>query len=403
MRKNDSVLDNYQIGKVNCIPELGIANFSIDAGSTETRTHMWTDNPKGGTVHGISAGYSVLKQDISGTRSQSDSLYDNLEICIEDLTVNKETKVFDKINIVKGGLLEDLRLPVARTSSNTSKGLQETTYVNAIANIALRVYMAALTTGSYYQNIEARVTLALPQEDITSTKRQEEIKAKLAGEYMVTMPRCPFAVAITIKNSQIVLIDEAQAVLGFWRINNKEKAKDYNSVLIIDAGGRSVDLSIMLNGRVLARGSLTGKFGGQKFIDLITEKYINETGNEMPTRDMVLDALDTGLLQDGNSTINIADFIEKSKAEIASNIENDVTALLDLNELRMKQLNLVLCAGRMMGTSENAESSVQSLTAYTTQYVISISPNTDVGKIDDEFALVKGLSLARAAYNARKK
>lgn len=401
MKRNDDFLTNYGIGGVKNIMGYITPNVSIDAGSSETRTHVWEGNPVSGDVYGISSGYSVVTQDISGVRSQTDTLYDNLEIVLTDETVGKTDKIFETIRIVKGGLFEDLRLPVARTTSNVGKGLQETTFVNAIANIGIRAYILAHKNKIAAECVEPRITLALPQEDITSAKRQEEAKKKLAGRYIFSLPRCNYTVKIVIKENEILLIDEAQAAMGYWRFSTKADMAKYQGVMMIDAGGRSVDLSIMLKGRVLAKGSATCKFGGQKFIDLVINAYVNGSGNDMPTRDMVLDALDTGLLQDGNANIDITEYIETAKKEIAANIGNDISGLLDVNELRMNQLNLVLCAGRLMRDSKNATSSVPPLTNYIDAYVKGISPNTEVGVIDEEFALVRGLSLARAAFDKK--
>ena len=401
MKENDNILKNYTAKEIAVGSSLGYVNVSIDAGSSETRSHVWNDNPKSGSIFGISSGYSIVTSDISSLQTQSDSLYDNMEIQLEDVTPGKVNKVFENITIVKGGMLEDLRQPVAKTSSNVGKALQDTTYINAIANIGIRLYMAAYTVGMYQPSYRCDLTLALPNEDVASIKRQEEVKDKLAGEYLFTMPRCKFSINIKITKEGILLVDEAKAALGSWRAANKDKT-NYDNVLIIDAGGRSVDYSIMFKGRALTRGSLTGKFGGQKFVDIIMEKYVNETGGDMPTRDMILEALDSGLLQDGNSSINICEFIGKAKEEIATSIGNDVSSLLDTNDLRINQLNLVLCAGRLMRETVCPDgSTVDSLAYNIEKFVKRSSPNTHVGILEDEFALVRGLSLARYAFNAK--
>lgn len=376
-------------------------NISVDAGSSETRTHIWNGNPKNGTVYAIDSAYSVITDDISGVQSQSDTLYDNMDIIMYDVTDNKQSKVFNEIHIVKGGLYEDLRRPAERTSSNEGKGLQDTTYINTIANIGLRLYCKALTDGVLTDTCAAKVTLALPQEDIVSTKRQDDVKERLTGVYVFELPRCGFRVMLYIDVQDILLFDEAQAVLGFWRIENKEVSAKYQNVMVVDAGGRSVDLSIMLKGRVIARGSYTCKFGGQKFIDEVIDKYINDTGKDMPTKQMVNDALDTGLLQDGNDSIDITKYISTAKSEICSDIMSSISALLDRNDIRMNQLNLVLCTGRLMKNTDNGSTGVEHLSSYINDAVKKISPNTDVGLVEDEHALVKGLSFARMAYDKK--
>lgn len=398
---NDEYLKVFETHEVKQRNDVSRIQISIDAGSSETRTHKWSGNPKSGSVHVASSGYSIVNQDISQVVSQSPMLYDNLEIKMQDITDNKEFKVFEDLTIVKGGLVEDLRLPVAKTSSNTGKGYQDTTFINTIANIAIRAYMMAVNGSMLSKSVVVEPTLALPQEDIISSKRQDEIKTKLAGLYHVEFPRLKYALEIAIDYDKILLFDEAQAALGYWKIDNKIDTSKYTGVLIIDAGGRSVDLSLMLKGRVISKGSYTCKFGGQKFVDIIIDKYINETGRDMPTRDMVLDALDTGLLQSGNSEIDITRFIDSAKEEIVKSIMSDIDMLLDTNDIRMAQLNLVVCTGRLMGVSKNNENEVPSMATYIEREVMKVSPDTMVGRIAYEHALVVGLSLARFAFDRK--
>lgn len=403
MKENDNVLKNY--GKVDLAvsEKIGLLNLSVDAGSSETRTHLWTDNPKSGSIFGISSDFAIVNNDISNIIAQTDNLYDNMEIVLEDVTDGKENKVFNKVTIVKGGLLCDLRLPSTKTSSNIGKSLQDTTYINTVANIGLRMYMHSHNIGSYNQAYKVDLTLGLPNEDVISTKRQDDTKDKLYGNYVFSLPRFNFSINIEIPREGILLVDEAKAALGSWRVASKDK-NEYENVLIIDAGGRSVDYSIMFKGRTLTRGSMTGKFGGQKFVDIIMEKYVNDTGNDMPTKDMIIEALDSGLLQDGNSHIEISEFISKAKDEIAVSIINDLSSLMDSNDLRVAQLNLVLCAGRLMReTVLKNETKVKSLAYNIASHINKISPNTHVAKLEDEFALVKGLSMARFAFNSKNK
>lgn len=403
MKENDVVLSNYGKANMTLLESVAYVNVSVDAGSSETRTHLWNDNPKSGGIHGISSEYAIVSGDISNTISQTDSLYDNMEIILEDVTEGKENKVFNNITIVKGGLFDDMRLTSAKTSSNIGKSLQDTTYINTIANIGLRFYMNSYSTGRYNQKYKVNLTLALPNEDVISNKRQDETKDRLYGDYVFSLPRYNFTINIEVPREGILLVDEAKAALGSWRVTSKDKT-NYENVLIIDAGGRSVDYSIMFKGRSLARGSATGKYGGQKFVDTIMEKYVNETGNDMPTRDMILDALNSGLLQDGNSHIEISEFISKAKDEIASTIINEVSSLLDNNELRIQQLNLVLCAGRLMReTIVDNSVKVKSLAYNIESQIKRRSPNTHVAMLSDEFALVKGLSMARYAFDSKNK
>lgn len=398
---DNTFFKNFETKEVTQKDGVSRVQISVDAGSSETRTHTWSGNPRSGVVQALDSSYSVVNEDISQLNSQSTSLYDNLEIKLSDITDNKEFKVFDSLTIVKGGLLEDLRLPIAKTSSNTGKGYQDTTYINTIANIAIRAYMMAVNGSMMSKCMVAELSLALPQEDVISSKRQDEIKSRMNGLYSVEFPRLNYKIEIAIDYDKIFLFDEAQAALGYWKVYNKVDTSQYSGVLIIDAGGRSVDLSLMLKGRVISKGSHTCKFGGQKFIDIIIDKYVNETGNDMPTREMVLDSLDTGLLQNGNSDIDITRFIDSAKEEIVKSIMSDIGMLLDVNDVRMSQLNLVVCAGRLMGESKNAEHSVPSMSTYIEREVMRVSPNTMVGQIDYDHALVLGLSLARFAFDRK--
>jgi hypothetical protein len=49
------------------------------------------------------------------------------------------------------------------------------------------------------------------------------------------------------------------------------------------------------------------------------------------------------------------------------------------------------------------ETKVKSLAYNIASHINKISPNTHVAKLEDEFALVKGLSMARFAFNSKNK
>lgn len=379
--------------------------ISIDAGSSRTRTHIWElGKPTTGTTVGIDSGYElVTKGEMDIIPSPSDTLYDNLEIVLTCKDEDKAEPFNSEVRIVKGSLLDSVGGLSIKASGVEGKGSQDALYINTIANIGIRIYALANSVGKTPHVVKPQVTLALPHSDIDSTMKQDRVKARLAGTYTFELPRMDYKVDIEINKETIELMDEAEVSVGYWCFNTKTKPEKDEGIILLDAGGRSVDFALIMNGIINSKASGTGEFGGQKFVERIGAVYSNATGQDIPDVNRIYGALDTGLMRDGGAKIDISEHIMNAKKEIAKSVQELLNKQLRNAGIGLRNISTILCNGRLMKETKtiDGEVSVPSLATYISAYVATVSPNTKVGLIDDEYTLVKGLSLRRHVMNTR--
>lgn len=389
----------YNVKKQRVNMQEGATNIymSVDNGSTETRTFVYNPQTAQGNVVAIDSAYGIVETDISHCASKSDNLYDNMEIFIADKTETKEDRVIYQLTIAKGGLLRDNNIPIEKAASNEGKATQDTTFVNILSNIGLRAYETACKLGKSSKMISVDLAITLPTEDLKNVNRMNKFKSKVAGVYDFKLPRFNFEITILIKPDNITLYDEAQAVLDYWAMNNQELYSSMKKVIVIDGGGRSIDYSLLDNGRIINKGSLTGAYGGTKFEQLILEDFVATHDTNEPSIDMVHEALDTGVLKKGNSEFDLTPSIKKAKSAIARTIMRDINRILDANEIKGDDINLLLTSGRLFGESigVSKEKSVPSLSKVVEKLYKEKSDSIKVDRIREEFAIVKGLAYYR--------
>ena len=398
--KELQVIHDVYLTEGLAVREIGKTMLSMDVGSTGTRTLRFDKNMRLGQVVAVESNYAKidLDDDISYLTSKSKSLYDNMEIIIEDITSNKSVeKMFDKIKVVKGGIMRELNAPVIRATSNTGKVEQESTYVNILSNIGIRALMDASNEGKKYNRIIVDLTLSLPTEDTRSRKRLESFRGKLSGEYVVEFPRLNYKVVIEIRDENIFIEDESQAALRYWATYNEQSVENLERVIIIDGGGRSFDFGFLEKGRLNSKGCKTLPFGGNRFETYIKDHYVENNDVTEPTSTMIKEALDTGLLQDGNNVIKISDSIKYAKRKIAGDIMAGLNDLFDGVDVNPRMINLVICTGRCFNITGDRSNgtAVASLYKFIEAAYKKVSPNTDFDRLREEYPIVKGLVFFR--------
>lgn len=371
---------------------------SIDCGSTETRSSVFSREnlPSTHNVIAVESGYSKVEDDVSNVRSNSGCLGDNLDMVLRDLTKYKGDKVFEEIHILKGSLMRNTNLPVEKISSNQSKAGQEQTYVNVLSNIAIRLFESVSKSDKLYKRYVVDLTVALPTRDTQSEKRLQKFKKALAGEYSVEFVRDNLTVYFSLSESDIYTEDESQAAMRYWVVvNSNDEEKGYNRVLIIDGGGSTVDFSLLENGVINPRGSKTVAFGGTNFINNVIDSYVKTNDDDRPANKMIIESLDTGLMQNGNDFIDITESIKKAKIVNAKSIMNSINELLDVTELKPTQINAIIACGGLFKETANPQNKVRSLYKFIQKMYAKNSPNTLFSRVTEEFSIVYGLAYYR--------
>lgn len=373
---------------------------TLDLGSTESRSLVFDrelSNPDNELA--VPADFAYLTQEIDWVKSKSKTLYDNLEIDLTDVTSSvikkPEDKMFEDIRIIKGGLLEELNYPIERAASNTGKVDQQSTFVNAIANVGLRAFIEQCNLGLKFNKVKADLTVALPPEDTQSTARIQKFKNRLQGEYVFKLPRLNFTCTIEVKKEKIYFEDESKAAMRYWAATTDLDVEQYRNVLVIDGGGRSFDIAFLKNGILVTSGSKTLTFGGKKMEQFAFQHFVQNGDRSAPNMEMVRESFQTGQIQDGNAMLSMVESIHYSKNEISKMVMAGLNELFDFNDVRPNQINLILTAGGCFRESGEGEFVVPSLTDYIEARYQKVSPNTLFYQIEEDYPILLGLALFR--------
>ena len=330
--------------------EGGELQVGMDLGSTYTRLRRFSDEEGDYTECKEINSDIIMVTDIDNIKSKSNSIYHNLEFIIEDITKDhvKREKVFERAHFVKGDLAFGRNSGILKRPSKVFKTRLEATYLNIITVLALEVLTSNSSNNSIYGAGDlSDVTLAvtLPPEEFKATKNIEDFKSKLSGLYEVQLPRLDFKCYINIEPDNIYCEKESNAVQ--YSLASEDESLLEKTSIVIDGGGKSVDISVMLEGQILDEFSSTCQYGGEKLISEINNKYVSSTGRSSVPSIQIERALEEGRLIRGGRVTDITDLIREAKDSMALDIMNDILATLDRAGINLDDVEELTFHGRL--------------------------------------------------------
>lgn len=373
-------------------------HIAIDLGSTQTRTLNFDLDFNEGDVVAIDSAYSEVVHGIQHISSPDDKIFSNLEAILCDKTFNrKKDGAFEKIHIVKGPLFEVLNQMSKATTSDASKINQETTYVNAVFNIALQILLTSLAEGQLPYNTRVDATFALPPEDTVVPIRMKSFKEKMAGTYEVEFPRIGFTVQFTLDESNIYITAEPNAVALTYGAESDHEADVHEVIGFIDVGGRSTGNSFVAGGRLLEDGCYAEPHGGEFVCENIAKNIANRINCNMPRIDKVKKSLSRGILVMGSKHISIAQDIDAAKDVMAGVILTGFTKAITANHLQAQEISRVVCTGRTFGESVNDGAVVSSSLMHKVAALFANRSNfTEFELFESNNPIVRGLMYYRS-------
>lgn len=388
-----------------------IQYIGMDCGSTATRALRFSlTDVNSSELHTLSAEYGTVNTDLSYLKT-SNTLYDNLEFIINDVTSGKQNPRFLNAHIIKGGLQKKLNISDERMTGSQTKAGADITYVNIITNCVLKALIKMSDSMTRYSKVLADLTVALRTEDTKSTSRVAAFKEELAGMYTVEMPRIkdlsgqPFKVLICFSGDAIYVEDEATAATRYWCTINHKSLNNYKRVIGIDGGGSTFGYSYLEDGELIKSGSRTDVFGGTQLEQDIAEQIDAELGCGEPSLLEIREALATAQRQDGNGFTPIVDQIKECKKTFAKRVISGLSNLLARNTLKTTQINLIVCSGGCFSESidpQTKEVVVPSLKEYIEKIWKKTSPNTEFSVIQEKNPIVYGLQFYRLYLESMK-
>ena len=355
-------------------------NLGIDSGSTYTRFCQFDDEEQViESMHQINSDMALVPN-IDHVVSATKSLYSKLEFYIEDITTpsQKPYKVFEKEHLVKGDLM--LGRSVIERSSRISKTKNKATYLNILVAITLEILENLKKTGKLSSCYHVNLAITMPPKDFKSKMTLPDFKRNLAGHYTVTMPRIGLKTNIKVTEN-IYFENEPTAII--YSIANNEPDDIERSILdetaiIVDGGGGTTDKAVVIEGRLVDSQAETGEFGGKMLLDTIARIYQSETGRSKPNLATIDQSLATGVLIRGNTPIDIFNYINTAKTEVAQNIFNDLNNTCDNMHMSMDDIEKVILHGRLFKPTVTADGRVSSIANILNDMLKNIAPNINV-------------------------
>ncbi len=372
-----------------------VLNLAIDSGSTYTRFAQFdNDELEISTVHEINS--DVLEvNDISTLKSASKALYSNLEFIVRDITDpnEKPDKAFSEAHFVKGDLL--VGMPGARVERNSkvSKVDTMTTYYNILSAITLDVLEMVNNGVPLKSCYRINLAMTLPPRDLKSRIKVETLKNRLHGHYIVSMPRLGIKINILIEKN-IWLENEPTSIIyavAGTEDDNVERSIMDKTAIVVDGGGGTTDMAVIIAGQLVDAQADTNEFGGKLLLDNIARIYQAETGRSKPETSAIEAALENGILIRGNSNLDIYNYVDEAKEQLSQAIYNSINDLCDVMQKSLDDIEEIILHGRLFTETKTEDGRVSSIAEKLNQKLKSIAPDIKVSVLKGDTYVCEGV------------
>lgn len=374
------------------VAEPSSLSLGIDSGSTYTRFCTYdSEELEIGDMHQINSDISIVPN-IDHVISASKSLYSKLEFIIEDITNphDKLDKIFEKEHLVKGDL--SIGRSVLERSSRISKTENKATYLNILVAITLEILERVKNTKKLSSCYHVSLAITMPPKDFKAQKTLQLFKQHLQGHYRVSMPR--IGVKTNIKITDDIFFENEPTAIIYTLANNEPEDIDRSildeTAILVDGGGGTTDKAIVIEGKLIDSQAETGEFGGKMLLDNIARIYQSETGRSKPNLSTIEASLDNGILIRGNTSIDIFDYINSAKEEVAQNIYNSLNNTCDNMHMSMDDIEKVILHGRLFKSTVTADGRESSVATILNKMLKNIAPNINVVVISGDNYVCEG-------------
>ena len=283
---------------------------------------------------------------------------------------------------------------------------QRINYVSAILN-------AAVSRIKYSLPEEVDLYLAVPPMEIHEAR--EAFGSTLPGKYLVSFPKYMGGTEVKLNVVSVQCYEESfmASTSFFFNMNGvpKEQNKRYltGTVLSLDIGASTTDLSIIQNGRYLDKSGRTYRVGGNEARETlvydICSKYDIDLSPEVAEK-----VMSEGRLQIGNNYVDVSGLVAKAKVDLAKKLMTHLPLYFKAIQIDMSTINAIIVSGggSMQSQYVNADGEVvktsEPMSFYVTQELLNFSSGTEVVAYgsDARLANVKGLFI-KAKMDSIKK
>lgn len=280
-------------------------------------------------------------------RPKSEELYDCMDSWITN-SIPAPNSMFDKVRVVRGTKYIDANQGSARVNSSIQKIDTVAFYLNIIDTIA---YGLITKYDVLKEEYDVYLGISLPPDNVKSGANREKFEKRLMGKFIWENKDLNVSITINIKGVSEQTEPEAAVKAYFAMID--EDIPEY--ALLIEGGGSTCGVEVLMNGRSVDAASQTFKYGGTQLQKTLGDIYNDaEGGNELSLIHLKR-ALETGVLKIGRSNKDMVPYIITAKNEIAKKLFFDITTKVfdqTSRDFDFLSMETVLFSGRLFNSGE---------------------------------------------------
>lgn len=261
------------------------------------------------------------------------------------IIINSPRATIMQKRYAKGVAMNYFQGKVVVTDNQSAKVEQDSTYVNAVYAIACEL----LQSGVYFD--EVKIGVCIPTAEFYSDNFDyvETLKEGLRGNHKIFFPLLDKTVEFNIGDKNVYAFPEG--VVAAFQFS-KDKGFVGGTTLVIDAGYRSTDITILKAFKPLGKGARSIPAGGINIEAILIGEL--ERNNLMVSREEARVALGTGVIAEGSKETPIDKEVYTARYKFASDLKNSIIDVLSYNMMNIRSINNVMFVGRpFMGEGEN--------------------------------------------------
>ena len=364
----------------------------IDGGSTHTRVNILTKNDINPYDLSIIPSKCVLAGDEESV-TVSEKLIDNMDSCIID-TTGRVDAMFSKERVLRGRKMEDSGLSPTALTTTKQKIKEKLFYVNIIDALGYAICMKY--QDAIPEKVKVALAVALPPDDMASQRNRDEFTSSITGSYI--WKGFEGHISIEIDINEVIMDTEPHAFAwGYWlNLLSQGQLKQLpKNVICINTGGRSTGIDLIKNSHRVPTASDTFNECGKSFMKMVKSKIVEVQGGKAPSDAPILEAMNTGKLPRGNSSIDVTDYIRETAETFGEYYYKDILSICDAGDVELLDINEVIICG---GLTRRGDYDI-SFTDTLGTLIKNDSEDTVVSVIEDNFI---PFGLSYTVYNQVK-
>jgi len=326
--------------------------IGVDSGSTQVRTtvcRLADEVEAFDHVYVIPSTFTDYK-DTKVLVPEGPELFYNMDSHIMSNILPPHNK-FDKVRVLRGNKCINANGALSRINSSIQKVNTEAFYINIVDAIAYALIMDATERNmGLSETFDVYLACSLPPDDVTSITNKTTFINSIKGSFNWVSK--DLGVTLTINVVDVLVTTEPEAAIKCHYMLQGEEIPE--TVMGIDAGGRSIGSEILLGGTSFMPARKTFRYGGNQLIDSIADAYVNLKGGSRPKDDAIKRALVDGIYTRAKNSTDITDLIKQKKYEFGLNLYSDVIKnVFDTQRtVYAEDIEAIVLSGRCFGRGD---------------------------------------------------